>query len=74
MIMSKRRIQVHVALAIFHDAYEFVIRDHGSVFKVQRMSTYIHTDTTCVQQVNVGLTQARPNNTCQSQSKLRSLY
>ena len=34
-----------------------------NVFNVQRTITYnIHTDTACVQHVNVGLTQARPNN------------
>ena len=36
-----------------------------NVFTVQHMNTYIHTyvhtDTTCVQHVNVGLVQARPN-------------
>ena len=37
-------------------------------FTVQRTNTYvhtyIHTDTACIQHVNVGLAQARPNYTC----------
>ena len=54
-----REIHVHI---IFHSQCDYRYSTNTSVFTV-RIHTYmyIHTDTTCVQHVNVGLAQARPN-------------
>ena len=35
-------------------------------FTVQHTNTYMHTDTTCIQHVNMGLAQARPSYTLAS--------
>ena len=35
-------------------------------FTVQHTNTYMHTDTTCIQHVNMGLAQARPSYTLTS--------
>ena len=42
--------------------HNYCYSTNANVFTVWRMKTYIHTDTTCIQHVNVGLAQACPNN------------